>query len=96
MNPERDNVVHLRTLANWLAQSLARELVHLGFATATQRQKEFYDAVYLPRLVAFSEHAGRQFTFEDLALFRQPLHRDLAGTQLRIVLELLELIVMAL
>lgn len=95
-SPEPENVARLCTLANWLSQNLARELGYLGGGNATLRQKQFYDEEYLPRLCAFSEHAGRHRAFVDLQLLRQPLHRDLAATQLRIVLELLQLTVMAL
>jgi hypothetical protein len=93
---DSENIANLHGLANWLSQSLTRELVRLGGANATPGMKELYDQVYLPRLVTFSEHAGRHRAFEDLQLLRQPLNPDLAATQLRIVIELLQLIVIAL
>lgn len=94
---EPENIANLCSLANWLVQGLARELLHLGTDNnVTRHQKEVYDELYLPRLIAFSEHAGRHKALDDLQILRQPLHPDLAATQVRIVIELLQLIVMAL
>jgi hypothetical protein len=58
--------------------------------------KEMYDAVYLPRLIAFSHQAGRYVEYPDWQLLCQPLHPDLAAAQLRIVVELLDLVFAAL
>jgi hypothetical protein len=54
--------------------------------------KEVYDAVYLPRLVALGYHASRHMESGDWQLLAQPLHPDLAATQIGIVIEMLCLI----
>ena len=90
-SPEPENVALLRTVATTLSQCLERELVLLRFegGRTTPQMKEVYDAVYLPRLIALSRQAARCVVFADLQLLCQPLHPDLADTQLRIIVELL-------
>ena len=95
--PEPENSAKVAALARWLGQSLSRELCRLeGIGPVSPKMKEFYDGVYLPRLIALAKQVDRRVAFEDMPLLYQPLHPDLAATQIRFVLELLELIVKAL
>jgi hypothetical protein len=94
--PQREGALQVCTVAAALSQSLERELLRLEAGTATPRLKEVYDVVYLPRLDALIHQAKRHIEFEDWQLLCQPLHPDLADTQLQVVTELLDLIVMAL
>jgi hypothetical protein len=93
---EPESPAQLSAMASFLCQSLERELLYLASGRPVSPQmKEMYDAVYLPRLIAFSHQAGRYVEYPDWQLLCQPLHPDLAASQLRIVVEILDLIVMA-
>jgi len=95
-SPDREDVLQLCTAATSVSQSLERELLRFDGRLTRPRMKEFYDALYLPRLVALSHQAHHYVPSEDWQLLCQPLHPDLAGTQLRIVIETLYSLVMAL
>jgi hypothetical protein len=91
-----EQVARLFALATSLGQSLERERVHVEAGRPASLMKEIYDAVYLPRLIALSLQADRYVEYEDWHLLCQPLHPDLASTQLSVVVELLFFIVLAL
>jgi hypothetical protein len=93
---EPEHLGQLFTVALTLSQSLERELRHLEGKRSASRMKEVYDAVYLPRLVAVSHGANRYVESQDWQLLRQPLHPDLADSQIRIVVEMLQRLVMGL
>jgi hypothetical protein len=95
--PTPENAARMCATARSLAQILQCEISRLeagGFATG--RVKDIYDQLYLPRLVALAAEADRYLEWPDLALLALPLSRDLAATQLRIVIETMDLLVMAL
>ena len=87
--PEPENVADLCAMASALAQFLKREVVRLDGPAAAARTKLVYDAVYLPLLILLSHYAGRYVESKDWQLLWQPLQEDLADTQLRIVIEIL-------
>lgn len=96
LQSDTENVAQLSALARWLGQSLGRELIQVERGGRPEKIKELYDAVYLPRLAALGRQAKRYIVSDDWHILCQPLHADLADTQIHIVVEMLDLIVMAL
>ena len=94
-HPEPENVADVCAMALALAQFLNRELVRLDGPAAAARTKVVYDALHLPLLILLSHHAARYVESEDWQLLCQPLQEDLAGTQLRIVIEILDCLQLA-
>src|SRR5579872_1761701 len=84
-----ENIDEMLSLANSLRQSLERELRQIERCRRPDGIQQIYDLVYLPRLIALSHHANRYVEFEGWQLLCQPLHTDLAETQIRIVIEML-------
>lgn len=95
LSPDRERALRLCTTANVLAQSLERELIRLDEGFIPHLFQEMYDAVYLPPLSSLSYEATTYMAHEEWRLLCEPLHLDLAETQIRIVLEVLDLLVLA-
>jgi hypothetical protein len=93
---DSENVMRLSTLAHSLAQSLEKELLRIEGGQTRPCVKEMYEAIIPAQADRAQPTSPAAFCRLRLAPALPALHQDLAATQLRIVVELLRLIVLAL
>lgn len=92
----RKDPAQIRSTARTLCQCIDRDLAKLdaGMINAGYL-KTIYDKVHLPRLMLLGVIGAQRIEGEEWDVLGEPLHPDLAATQLRIVRELIHRLTVA-
>jgi hypothetical protein len=87
--PNPAHVEQVRSSASLLLRSLIRELAQLEKGGSVAATQDIYNHVHLGKLVGVARGVGPYLVPDDWEVMCQPLHPDLARTQIQIVIELL-------